>query len=88
MSRISRKKELTKTITEETTASNEDQNMMEEEPESTLNFTESSQNEENIAWNGKNKDKTCPIGTYSYNITIVDFKNKIYQYTGTVQLLK
>jgi len=45
-------------------------------------------NEENIPWNGKNKDETCPIGTYSYNIKIVDFKNKIYQYTGTVQLLK
>ena len=49
MSRISRKKELNKTTIEETTASNEDQMMAEEEPESTLNFTESKQNEENIA---------------------------------------
>ena len=45
-------------------------------------------NEENIPWDGKNRGKTCPIGTYSYNITIVDFKNKVFNYTGTIQLLK
>ena len=45
-------------------------------------------NEENVPWDGKNKGKICPIGTYSYNITIVDFKKKVFQYTGTVKLLK
>lgn len=49
MSRISRKKELNKTTIEETAASNDNEMMTEEEPESTLNFTESKQNDENIA---------------------------------------
>ena len=45
-------------------------------------------NEENIPWDGKNRGKICPIGTYSYSVKIVDFKNKVFNYTGTVQLLK
>ena len=45
-------------------------------------------NKENIPWDGKNRGKICPIGTYSYSVKIVDFKNKVFNYTGTVQLLK
>ena len=45
-------------------------------------------NEDNEQWNGTSNGKLMPRGTYSYTITIYDYKNKLFVYTGLVSLLE
>ena len=45
-------------------------------------------NGDNDQWDGTFNGKLMPRGTYSYNITIYDYKNKLFVYTGLVSLLE
>ena len=45
-------------------------------------------NEDNEQWDGTSNGKLMPRGTYSYTITIYDYKNKLFVYTGLVSLLE
>ena len=45
-------------------------------------------NEDNKKWDGKIKNEYLPNGTYNYSITIFDFVNKPFIYTGIVNLIR
>ena len=45
-------------------------------------------NKDNEQWDGTSNGKLMPRGTYSYTITIYDYKNKLFVYTGLVSLLE
>jgi gliding motility-associated-like protein len=44
-------------------------------------------NEDNKMWDGKTNGKLVNNGTYSYNITVTDINNRIFTYSGLVNLL-
>ena len=43
---------------------------------------------ENQYWDGKINNQLAPSGVYSYFIEVVDFKDKTYEYTGLLYLLR
>ena len=45
-------------------------------------------NEDNSKWDGTLKNNTIAGGLYSYSITVYDFKDKPFIYTGIITLLK
>ncbi|MDA8535670.1 gliding motility-associated C-terminal domain-containing protein, partial [Flavobacteriales bacterium] len=45
-------------------------------------------NEDNKTWNGTINNTLLPAGVYSYSITVFDFKNKAFIYTGIVTLIR
>ena len=45
-------------------------------------------NEDNGKWNGKVNNNSIISGVYSYSITVFDFKDKPFIYTGLVTIIK
>ena len=45
-------------------------------------------NEDNGKWDGILKNNLINSGVYSYSITVLDFKNKPFIYTGIITLIK
>ena len=45
-------------------------------------------NEDNEKWDGTLNGNIIPNGLYSYSITVLDFKEKPFNYTGLVTLIK
>jgi len=45
-------------------------------------------NEDNGKWDGTSNYNNILNGIYSYSIKVLDFKNKPFIYTGTVNLLR
>ena len=45
-------------------------------------------NEDNEKWDGTLNSNIIPNGLYSYSITVLDFKEKPFNYTGLVTLIK
>ena len=43
---------------------------------------------ENMNWNGKVKNEFAPPGVYSYFIEIIDFKDRSFEYTGIIHLIR
>lgn len=44
-------------------------------------------NDDNSQWDGKTNGRNCPNGIYSYSISVVDFNQRLFIYTGIVTLL-
>ena len=45
-------------------------------------------NDNNGSWDGRNKENLISTGVYSYSISIFDFNDRLFIYTGLVTLLK
>ena len=45
-------------------------------------------NEENGKWDGTMNGDVIPVGIYSYSINVFDFNNRLFNYTGIVNLIK
>ena len=45
-------------------------------------------NEDNGKWDGMMNEKFVVSGLYSYSISVFDFRDKPFIYTGTVTLIK
>ena len=43
---------------------------------------------ENIGWDGTQNGENITNGIYSYSIEVLDFKSKLFIYTGTVNLIR
>ena len=45
-------------------------------------------NEDDGKWDGKMNGNIVPVGIYSYSISVFDFNNRLFNYTGIVNLIK
>ena len=44
--------------------------------------------QDNGQWDGKINNEIAPIGIYMYNINVYDYKQKLFEYTGLVYLMR